>query len=60
MRVHAFYEVFFRGRKDEMSQRQYSQQPPETREFAVEVGSSGPLPPLICSLRKLTGRRVIA
>lgn len=45
--------------KDEMSQRQHPQQPSETRGFAVQSGSSGPLPSAVCSLHGLTGKSVM-
>lgn len=54
-----FKQCFPGGKKDEMGQRQYPQRPPEMGQFEVEVGSSGPLPSLVCSFHGLTGRRVI-
>lgn len=53
-------QCFLGEKKDEMGQKEYPQQPPETRQFEIEVGSSVPLPTSDCSLHGLTGRRVIA
>lgn len=53
-------QCFLGEKKDEMGQKEYPQQPPETRQFEIEVGSSVPLPTSVCSLHGLTGRGVIA